>query len=621
MTDIATLGLRVDSRQLAQGTQALDRLGDQATMTERQTTQATTRMTRGFAASGAAAAGMSRSFSLGGNSTRMLSMQLSQVAQQAAAGGGFLRALAIQLPDIGLAFGTIGIAAGVAAGALLPLIGNLINLESEARDFESVMDQLDAVMGGIESTTSILEMSVRELSEEYGTAATRVRQFALAAAELRVEQLNDNLRDQVQILGQATESFRQFEGTAFSSGTMLSTAIGNIASQFQVTREEARQLAGLFRELDEAATFAEQQSTLEQMNASFREMGVEASNIPPELREALLQAVELSNEADRAAKAAEDLAALAGSIDFTTGAVTAGAMAGNLLAALSAQNALRAGRINPGRSAGPGGRLVGSGSDPGNLTGFDTSEAEAFLRGVSGSAGGGRSDAQEITAEMRAADQAIRQAQEAAVQFGDVQAVLNERLASGAIDLTTYNAALEQARERFTEVSGAQEFWQQQQEVLKNGILDAIVAGDSLADTFRNLAQAIARAALEAALFGTGPFAQQGGGGGLLGSLFGGLFGGGVPGKASGGPVMPGQVYEVGERGRELFAPTVPGRIIPNHMAGGSGGVQVMVSVDARGAEIGAADRIARQVRAMIPEIAAATQAKSANDRSRGRVA
>jgi TP901 family phage tail tape measure protein len=42
--------------------------------------------------------------------------------------------------------------------------------------------------------------------------------------------------------------------------------------------------------------------------------------------------------------------------------------------------------------------------------------------------------------------------------------------------------------------------------------------------------------------------------------------GAGVPsggGKAGGGPVEPGSYYVVGERGREIFAPSVPGQIIP----------------------------------------------------------
>jgi len=60
-----------------------------------------------------------------------------------------------------------------------------------------------------------------------------------------------------------------------------------------------------------------------------------------------------------------------------------------------------------------------------------------------------------------------------------------------------------------------------------------------------------------------------------IGSLFGSLFGG-IFGRASGGQVLPGQLYEVGETGREWFAPTVPGQVIPNHVikaaAGGGGG-------------------------------------------------
>lgn len=36
-------------------------------------------------------------------------------------------------------------------------------------------------------------------------------------------------------------------------------------------------------------------------------------------------------------------------------------------------------------------------------------------------------------------------------------------------------------------------------------------------------------------------------------------------GRATGGPVWPGQMYMVGERGEELFSPQVPGSIVPNH--------------------------------------------------------
>ncbi|TCM72131.1 hypothetical protein EV216_1651 [Rhodovulum steppense] len=53
--------------------------------------------------------------------------------------------------------------------------------------------------------------------------------------------------------------------------------------------------------------------------------------------------------------------------------------------------------------------------------------------------------------------------------------------------------------------------------------------------------QMLLRALQEAAFLGTGP----------LGQLFGGF-------RASGGSVRPGLAYEVGQRGREVFVPTVP---------------------------------------------------------------
>jgi hypothetical protein len=54
----------------------------------------------------------------------------------------------------------------------------------------------------------------------------------------------------------------------------------------------------------------------------------------------------------------------------------------------------------------------------------------------------------------------------------------------------------------------------------------------------------------------------------------------GIPGRRLGGPVAAGSPYIVGEAGPELFVPTMPGRIIPNHrmsdsMTGRSGAVSM----------------------------------------------
>jgi len=187
--------------------------------------------------------------------------------------------------------------------------------------------------------------------------------------------------------------------------------------------------------------------------------------------------------------------------------------------------------------------------------------------GASSSGGGGSAQAaQETTAAYRMAQQAIRQAQQAAVTFADVQSELNALLESGEINAEEYAAALGIARDRLTEASEATEFWQDQAQTLKDGLLDAIVAGDSLSDTFQNLARSIARAALEAALFGSGPL-SGGAGNGILNGLVSGSFGGA---RASGGPVSGRRTYLVGEQGPELFTPGASGMITPNHAMGGA---------------------------------------------------
>lgn len=154
--------------------------------------------------------------------------------------------------------------------------------------------------------------------------------------------------------------------------------------------------------------------------------------------------------------------------------------------------------------------------------------------------------------------------------------ILTEQIAGSE---QTYGEAIEQNAARIGEYVAAQErraksendaaarlqFMEQVQQNLKDGILDSILAGNSFAETLANIAKMLARAALEAALFGSGPFSKPGGGQGLLGPVMSAVFGGF---RAKGGPVSPSKAYVVGERGPEVFQPKVPGSIIPNHALG-----------------------------------------------------
>lgn len=140
-------------------------------------------------------------------------------------------------------------------------------------------------------------------------------------------------------------------------------------------------------------------------------------------------------------------------------------------------------------------------------------------------------------------------------------------------------------------VAESQAFMAQAQKTLEDGFIDAIIAGESFSDVLGNVAQMLAKAALQAALFGTGPF---GGGGGLFSGLLSAIIPGGrganLPARAMGGPVSAGQPYMVGERGPEPFVPAVNGRILSVAQAqaairGGQsgGGKNVNMTIDLRG--------------------------------------
>lgn len=148
----------------------------------------------------------------------------------------------------------------------------------------------------------------------------------------------------------------------------------------------------------------------------------------------------------------------------------------------------------------------------------------------------------------------------------------------------------------------AKDQWQAANELMRtfgNSAIDGVEAiisktktlNQVLADTLRTFA----KMAAQAALLGDGPLAallgtksSTGGTGGLLGSLGGGLASLlGISGfRAKGGPVNVGQSYVVGERGPEVFRPSVAGVI----QTGGSpgGGPTVYMENDFRDASANA---------------------------------
>jgi hypothetical protein len=134
--------------------------------------------------------------------------------------------------------------------------------------------------------------------------------------------------------------------------------------------------------------------------------------------------------------------------------------------------------------------------------------------------------------------------------------------------------------------------------------LDGMLAG--FIDTIRRM---VAEAAAAEILRGVFTWAA-GATGGAASSFFTSLAGA----RASGGPVMGGSAYLVGERGPEVFVPSSSGTVMAN---GAGGGISLNYTIDARGAD-------AERILAILPGLLRRTKDESVaeirNLASRGRL-
>jgi uncharacterized membrane protein YgcG len=102
----------------------------------------------------------------GSGGLRMLALQLNQVAQQGAVTGQWGRAFSVQLADMALVLGPVGIAIGAVAAALTPFIAGMFEAE------EATLAMVDAVAGGAAGLASVRGTidELRSLQETYTTA-------------------------------------------------------------------------------------------------------------------------------------------------------------------------------------------------------------------------------------------------------------------------------------------------------------------------------------------------------------------------------------------------------------------------------------------------------------------
>jgi Sec-independent protein translocase protein TatA len=152
-----------------------------------------------------------------------------------------------------------------------------------------------------------------------------------------------------------------------------------------------------------------------------------------------------------------------------------------------------------------------------------------------------------------------------AEQLAEEQDKLDTLWLQGRISLEDYTRAMDDANKKYDETTkAAQQFGQDIGDTIKQSLL----FGRSWSDTLKSVALDLAQLILKMTLFkNLSASTGSGSGGGFFASLIGGLAGvsGGTsaPGRAAGGPVDAGQVYQWNEHGKEYFVPKSDGTVIP----------------------------------------------------------
>ena len=140
---------------------------------------------------------------------------------------------------------------------------------------------------------------------------------------------------------------------------------------------------------------------------------------------------------------------------------------------------------------------------------------------------------------------------------------------------------------------------------VSDALVDAVMQTKSLAESAKALLNDIARQFLRLGI-NTALFSAFGGSSGIFKNL---------PTFAAGGRPTVGQAALVGEKGPELFVPSVAGTVIPNNKLGGGGAVTVNVSVDATGSNVEGDEEEGRELGRLI---AAAVQSEIVQQKRAG---
>ncbi len=451
-----------------------------------------------------------------GGSMRQVSMQLSQVVQQTQATGNAVQAMAIQLPDIGLAFGLWGTILGVVAGVTLPLlIDGLGGTGASADTLSDQMDTLDAATQRLNDGLKLQKGDAEALAEAYGLVIAQAQ--ALNAIGLEI-----SLREQREALGELLDTARLTK----TGITEFDDAMVKLRAA--VSSNEGLALAG-------AAAFGQYSAEIQTAVQSLYDLGVAAVDPTVTTGELRLQTADLIQTLEGMNDVAFDplITQLLDVVRGLGGVEGAARNATQALRETIAQgNAADQLVNNPDffdpRGEGDAGRIFRDRRNPQGRT-------TRVSRG-GGGGGGGASQVDTLAREFERLRGQIDPTWRALQQYNEAIDVLNRAMAGGYVDgPEEYAILLEQIEGKFKSLGDVAESVGQTIEQAMTDAFMGIVDGTLDADeAFKQMASSIIAELFRVLVVQQLVGSFSSGGGGILGGIFS-LFGGASGGAPAGG--------------------------------------------------------------------------------------
>lgn len=460
MVDVAQLGIQVNSGPAVKAAGDLDRLTVSATKAD----AAADRLASNSGKIAPAMAGA-------GQGSRMFAMQLSQVAQQASATGNFVQALAIQLPDMAMGFGAVGIAAGIVASVALPALASaMLGGSTAAQELQAAMSDMDEAVSNFTEAVSAANVPTEELIEKYGRLESVAQRALQAMAAV----------DQVEAINAINASIAESLGLITEVGRINARADGQLflSEDFGLAATEAERLTQALRALEGAqglqaqAQAADQvQRQLIQAYGSVQAMPAPMQKVYDAMAQVALQAAQTNGAVNEmpgllnSAAAAAD--AVAGAVGSIAGAAqsAADAVAGlaarlweaaqaRAEAALDVQNdtgGMAAQYAQYGRGRAAGERLS---RESGSLYGGNS------VLPSRGGGGGGGGAADQYAADLQALTDSLQSEREVVdAWYAEGQALLADRRSQEILGLQGHHDAMlaleAEYQDRLAEVQGS----------------------------------------------------------------------------------------------------------------------------------------------------------------------